>query len=538
MNTTGSENRQDSGLLKRNFPTTLVESLAQWNSQRISADLSTKELAEWIHRVRLVASHASFLGHARIVQLCKALVVGLNSLTDNRTTLKLENVDCVLQETWQLIVDSVKQPQRATVQSVEECMREMQLALQLTEMSLREPLELLSVQAEATKPFVENGTTGQSTESHSTNSESTEHRDESVYCREVIHDLDYCADEESWIVAQLASVAEDLATGHSADRPAQRLLKVLKGHRFFQKVDRVCLAGRVPHANQLVIVDSANSDRAPKNILRKGYSCFVNPQGSLFAMQPSTVRVFAECNAVLESFRRQSKPAQRSIALIAEQGMRSGLCIAIGRENLLQGFLFLNSVDPSLFDSITSRYAPLLSLFGLLGTISLDASGFHAIETKPKWLIPDLVPANAIDFDELQLITWLNAHFAHWFDFQIPINIQTSIAANNFLYLPRTIISSICDFVSRMSWNHELLKGSFSLSIRRVGEVIRLGFAHRQDFSNPKVRERLSALVTQFNQEMQNMPLSCRLESTAISLEFPYEPTLNSANRQFYSIVY
>jgi hypothetical protein len=135
----------------------------------------------------------------------------------------------------------------------------------------------------------------------------------------------------------VASLAEDLASGTHSAHPTGRLLRVLRGHKLFNQVDRVCLAARVAHANQLVIVDAALSDRCQENTLKKGYSCFVNPEGSLFKMRPGTVRVFGDNEQVLSSFVQQGKPAQRSIAFVADQGLRSGLRLGLGRNTEVRG---------------------------------------------------------------------------------------------------------------------------------------------------------------------------------------------------------
>jgi hypothetical protein len=365
-----------------------------------------------------------------------------------------------------------------------------------------------------------------------------DHVDTSVYCRNVIDALDHCADEESWIVSQLANIAEDFATGVSADRPAHRLMKVLQGHKFFQSVDRVCLAGRVPNANQLVVVDSAVSDRAPKNTLRRGYSCFVNPNGSLFAMQPSTVRVFGECNQVLSSFTRQNKPAQRSIALIAEQGLRSGLCMAIGRGATIQGFLFINSNEPDLFQNVTSRYAPLLSLFGLVGTISLDANGFHGESDRLAWPLDQSIPGHSIRFDKDEFAGFLGSNLEHWLGRKVQVDINTKDLQGEFLYLPRTLVQVIGDTVLRMVWNREMLDKPLHISLSRRGDDNYLAFTHHCDISRPENRIRIERLVDSLNDQVRHLPLAFDIDNDCIRIRFPYEPTIAGPEGQLYSIAH
>jgi hypothetical protein len=137
------------------------------------------------------------------------------------------------------------------------------------------------------------------------------HEDLDIYSSDVVDGMEKCSDEESWIVAQLASAAEDLAGRYSDIRPAHKLMSVLRGHRFFQHMDRICIVGLMPQANQLVVVDSCIHDRLRergiKNRMPKGYSCFVNPAGSLFQMKPGVLRIFADSQTVLESFAKGRK---------------------------------------------------------------------------------------------------------------------------------------------------------------------------------------------------------------------------------------
>ncbi len=472
-----------------------------------------------------IASEASFLGHSRILQLCKAVRAALDAIAEGKSKNDVSCQRSVI-GAIQAIAASVRMPNLASVEAVDGLIRELSYAADLSVEALHEPIELSHTNFQS------------SLKNEETNFEQKEHRDESVYCKEVIQDLDYCADEESWIVSQLASVAEDLAAGQSADRPAYRLLSVLRGHRFFERVDRVCLAGRVPSANQLVVVDSATSPRISKNLLKKGYSCFVNPKGSLFSMKPSTVRIFGECNSVLASFEKNHRPAQRSIALVAEQGLRSGLCIAIGRESSLQGFLFLNSLEPSLFDNITSRYAPLLSLFGLLGTVSLDASGFHSTTYDFDWICDDAMPRHAIVFDAIQLQDWLSMHFKKWFGWNYKVALERNDHSQSFLYLPAMLIEALCELVSRSAWHSSMFKADLSISVARAGETVCMSFKSALSNADVEARTRMKSIVSIMNSRLANTTMRWRVDGDCVLLEFPYEPTLGGGSGHLYSIVY
>jgi len=365
-----------------------------------------------------------------------------------------------------------------------------------------------------------------------------QHYDSSIYSRETLDTLDHCIEEESWIVSQLASVAEDLATGLASDRPALKLMQVLQGHKFFQRVDRICLAGRTPNANQLVVVDSTVSERSSKNTLKKGYSCFVNPYGSLFSMQPSTVRVFGESTRVLDSFHKQGKPAQRSIALIAEQGLRSGLCIAIGRGTTIQGFLFLNSIEPDLFDDVTSRFAPLLSLFGMLGTLTLDASGFQGREAHSNWPVFGHVPNHSVPFETISFVQLMENHLNHWFGNTNTIQLDVSPNVRPFLYLPRMVIESLTEVLLRMQWNVSLGHQDLPLSIGLRNDEILFSIPYGSRPQDANAIGKVRALVDSLNSGLEFTPARFENDGTGIRFLIPFEPTLSGAGGQLYSIVH
>ncbi len=337
--------------------------------------------ATWCELMRALAGEGSFLGFPRISKLCRALHAALENQILRDQSLNVEQRETVLaiaRALSQLVLD----PRSESV-NVASLAQQVRLAFDLTENDMAQAIPHINYL--------------QDTELKR-DALSASHRDMDVYLSARLDSLDRCFEEESWIVSQLASLAEDLASGMQSQRPANRLMGVLRSHKFFHQVDRVCLAGRVPNSNQLMVVDSAFGERCESNMLKPGYSCFVNPDGSLFNMRPGTMRIFDDSHRVLDSFAASGKPAQRSIALISDMGLRSGLCLAIGRETELQGFLFLNSCQPELFRDITIRFAPLISLLGLVATIALDSNGFHKSFSR-QGVMDDDLPKSSMLFD-------------------------------------------------------------------------------------------------------------------------------------------
>jgi len=517
---------QSSPKQQRQFSVVVRETVSLWAIDKLNVDI-VQNLARRIvlrKRLEIIASEASFLGFSRLTQLCKAMAACLqaDNMLQNSADASVEALDFG----WKTICSAVTAPETATVKIIDNAIQILQVTFDCTDGDLQEPITLRAILSFGEPTLSTNELTSES------------HRDSNVYDKSKIDTLDHCVEEESWIVGQLANVAEDFATGTASARPASRLMQVFRSHEFFQSVDRVCLAGRVPDANQIVVVDAATSGRITNNTLKKGYSCFVNPTGSLFSMLPSTVRVFGECNQVLASFNQQCKPAQRSIALIAEQGLRSGLCMAIGRGNAIQGFLFLNSIEPGRFDGVTDRYAPLLSLFGLLGTLALDSSGFQGTQAPPTLKLSDAIPSHSIRFEKDYLSELINSHLTLWLDSPTAVQLEVIGNLGEFLYLPRMVVQSVSELLLKMVWNREMLDGIVPVKIHRLGETIAVSVAHLCDQNKVESWTRIRTLIQSLNAHVEHLPVTYRLNNDSVRIEFPYEPTIAGSFGQLYSIVH
>jgi hypothetical protein len=285
----------------------------------------------------------------------------------------------------------------------------------------------------------------------------------------------------------------------------------------------------------LVVIDACLSDRCPENSLKKGYSCFVNPDGSLFKMRPGTVRIFGDCERVLASFAAQGKPAQRSIALISDQGLRSGLCLAIGRGTEIQGFLFLNSIQEDLFREITVKSAPLLSLFGLIATIGLDTSGFHP-NMKGNLRRSDTIPKSSTLFTPEHFKSLLESALSQWHRPGVKQSLTIVRKGDNvpFLYLPTTIVHTTAELIYRI----QDAENPIAIEVAVSGGVSQVSFCHQGASENSATWDWLNRIVKTADSEFLNKPVSVRLTDTHVVISFPFEPLLNGHQELLYSTVY
>lgn len=472
-------------------------------------------------QVSRIIAESAFMGFPRASRLSRAIFNAV-PLCQNAPSIQSSLALC---ESLRLLLTLCRSPKDGAQTDVESAIALLQAALAVDRGTLLVPMKNYerSDSSIATNPNSAGGVS------------SIGHQDASIYSNAVIDSLDRCAEEESWTVAQLASVAEDLACNTEKMRPAHRLMSVLRGHRFFRSVDRLCLVGLVRGSNQLIVVDSCVSQRLRSyrddNPMVRGYSCFVNPQGSLFRMKPGVLRVFDDCGRVLDSFARQGKPAQRSIAHIADTGLRSGLCLAIGRGDSVQGFLFMNSQQVDMFRDVTTRFAPLLSLFSLLGTVAFDSAGFHADRGE---IVDGHLPKHSVEFCDEKFAEMVKMTVSLNAELKINLSIR-EIDMPRFLYLPRTIVGLVADLIEKTDQR----KGKeINLIVKRVGEQVEIGWAHGREVDCVVCAGYLEHVVEMCQAKYAECPVFVDLLGEIISVRFPVEPVFDCAGGCAYSVAY
>ncbi|XZE52640.1 hypothetical protein SH139x_004342 [Planctomycetaceae bacterium SH139] len=361
------------------------------------------------------------------------------------------------------------------------------------------------------------------------------HEDTVIYRNAQLDAMARCTAEESWTVAQIAAAAEDLALSPERVRPAHRLMSVLHNHRFFQEVDRLCLAGLVAGGNQLMVVDSVVSSRVRDlgigNPMRRGYACFVDPNGSLAKMRPGVLRVFGDSSQVLDSFARQGRPAQRSIAYVADSGMRSGFCLAVGRAETIQGFVFMNSINPDQFAAVTNDYSPLISLIGLLGTIAFDAAGFHGDSID----LPESIPTHSIPYEPQELARQLQAYLLSKTGRERPVRCET-LDNTDFLYLPATVVRAAGELINRTTVPQE--EAVVKVQVLEAESRVQLAIQPRVPDSGIVPSEWLDRCCRELKHQFQAEALEVALDEGKFLLSFPFEPILDTTKHLPYSVVY
>lgn len=526
-NSTNAAGQQVAGATAlRLFPQELVQ---QFNGTERLPD-RRKQLITLCSKFR---AHASYLGFPAITRLARKLEDTLQRLPtgEARESQAWSTVDTAITHLTHAVADPHNNHLANQVDDLCESLSAITAQLN-TQTTDTDTVPLLPFAATST------GELGINVSSEA-DAQRIEHHDLDIYHRELLGGLEKCSDEESWLVAQVATAAEELAGRQSDQRPAKKLLSILNGHRFFQDVDRASIVGLIPGSNQLVVVDSAIHSRMRDlgipNHMPPGYSCFINPTGSLTTLKPGLLRIFDDSSQVLNSFAREGKPAQRSIAYIAEAGLKSGICLAIGRGETVQGYMFLNSLKPSLFNHVMRDYAPLLSLFALIGTISLDAAGFHLAACQAVHELPSSIPRHSTLFDRKELEQYVAQCLHARTGTPCTVNIRIAPALQ-FLYAPAMVAPVVAKAALGLGLAHIGASGSVELNVLQYGE--RISFALEVPENNATNAQWLGHLVHELSSGLLNQPCSITHRNGVLCIDIPCEPVLEPNSAWLYSVAY
>jgi transcriptional regulator with GAF, ATPase, and Fis domain len=152
---------------------------------------------------------------------------------------------------------------------------------------------------------------------------------------------------------------------------ATEVLDAINLSNAFYPIDRVCLALTYPNETKIRILSVANSNKISKNLMPIKYSCFVSKGSSLLKTKSSNVRIYSDIEDIIARY-GEGIPVQRSLRLIREMGIKSGITIPLTISNSFSGFLFLNSVETKTFDNLKPEDYSTLCLLKMIASSYLQ----------------------------------------------------------------------------------------------------------------------------------------------------------------------
>lgn len=358
-----------------------------------------------------------------------------------------------------------------------------------------------------------------------------QHRDEDVYWLSVLQSVRNPQDQTPASfcgqLSRLANASDESGQGGFA----KELLNTVSRFDALRDVDRVCLAGIVPHSNQLVAIDSACSCRIKDNLMLSGYSCFVDPEGSLLQMRPGMLRIFADTANVIASYRRESRPIQRSIAKTSRMGLRSGFCMAVGADEHTWGFLFMNSCRPNYFDGIEQSHATHLSALSIYAKSFLQSSRFGRSNQR-KEQKPMTIPAEG--FSPKRLLELLKVERNRFLPGEPKLQIKMENIAPflcNHLRLAKVLsrIAIEIRLVQKRS-DRDLI-----LYVRRCDAGIVIQIPHDFEETEPTMMNLFYRRVEEICESSDSIGFQIHSTLKETQVRFPFEPLNPRCGERFYS---
>lgn len=225
------------------------------------------------------------------------------------------------------------------------------------------------------------------------------------------------SDSYTELIKKLSLCAPRIGSGEESF--GEVLFEVLSRDILFSQIDRICLAERVLGSNQLLILDCFLNPECGENKMKPGYSCYVDPQSSLFKMENGQFRVYSDQLSIIESYAKDEKPLQRSIRKIFSMGMQGGLAIPLSYKKTPYAFIFLNSRSASVFkdlqieDYLVLNYITGLATqaYNVIKHLETSAPEFSQSTAAPYTIeglwgeLTSQVPGATADSDQLPLST-------------------------------------------------------------------------------------------------------------------------------------
>jgi hypothetical protein len=173
-------------------------------------------------------------------------------------------------------------------------------------------------------------------------------------------------EEDSWLLSSFLGFGDGFS---SDDRTfSQKILESLKKVTRFTDFQRISIVRRLGFSNQLqaVCVYEDGNQTANMNV---GYSCFVDPNGSLFSLKKDNIRIYKSSKKIVQKYEENDKKPQRSIYRISQSSYHGeGYCIGLFVNKHLEGLFFANRIGEGVLGQSKFDY----TLFSCLAAISTN----------------------------------------------------------------------------------------------------------------------------------------------------------------------
>jgi hypothetical protein len=241
----------------------------------------------------------------------------------------------------------------------------------------------------------------------------------------------------------------------------------------FFPLDRVCLTLTYPKGTRIRALSVANSKRVANNLMPPNYSCFVSKKSSILKTENSNVRIYSDIDDIISRY-KEGDPVQRSLRLLKEMGLKSGLTIPLPISDFVSGFLFLNSVYPGTFDELQPEDYSTLCLLKMVATSVLNKSLVKrsGLDSELSTSFNEFTEASNT-FSPVDLKSMLERVLSHKYEKTISVDIKSYTKISLFYSMKPMVYLLVKTFeLNGFFFKHNHVE--IDIGLKQVGEVVYL----------------------------------------------------------------
>jgi hypothetical protein len=298
---------------------------------------------------------------------------------------------------------------------------------------------------------------------------------------------------------------------------SQSLMDAINLSKAFFPVDRVCLTLTYPQGTRIRTLSAANSEKVLKNLMPTNYSCFVSKKSSILKTDNSNVRIYSDIDEIIQRY-KVGDPVQRSLRLLKEMGLKSGITIPLPISDFASGFLFINSVYAGTFDELQPEDYSTLCLLKMIASSVLNKS-LNFTNSLDSELAANFNKEQELSniFSAVELKTLLEKVLTSKYEKNISVEIKTFTKIPLF-YSMKPMIYLLVKAFESTGYFFNSDKVNLEIGLKQIGEVVFLETAVKNISLTNKQLSNLQGLklFSEHNVSQENGYLSLRTEAELV----------------------
>jgi hypothetical protein len=301
------------------------------------------------------------------------------------------------------------------------------------------------------------------------------------------------------------------------DTFSKSVMDAINLSKAFFPVDRVCLTLTYPQGTRIRALSVANSERVSNNIMPANYSCFVSKKSSILKTETSNVRIFSDIDEIIKRY-KDGDPVQRSLRLLKEMGLKSGITIPLPVSDFVSGFLFINSVYAGTFDELQPEDYSTLCLLKMVASSVLNKSLVKrsGLDSELSASFNEVTETSNI-FSPSELKTVLEKVFTDKYEKKITVDIKSFTKIPLFYSMKPMVYLLVKAFESN-GFFFKTDRAEIEIGLKQVQDIVNLETTVKDLTLTDKQLKSLQALklFSEHNVGQENGYLSLKIEAEVV----------------------